>query len=210
MQETFIYGGEVIHLDFDSQELLIYHPLNVQHSYAARKQINAEEPFPFWAKIWPASKALCKFIGEQKAFFKGKNILEVAAGLAIPGLLIAKIAHPKKMIATDYLDCVLPYINRSAALNNVAIETGTYDWENLPAYEDIDVLILSDVNYSPEAFPHVMALIKHFIAQKTTVLLSTPQRLTAVNFIEQIAAYIQLHETYSIDGVNISVLMLHD
>lgn len=209
ISDSFIYGGETLSVDISNDSLLVYHPVKVQETFESLKLTNPEEPFPFWAKIWPASKAVCQFIDAYKEIFNGKNILEVAAGLAIPSLMIAKTGNPKKVIATDYLHYVLPYITKNAGLNNVSVETEIYNWESLPSYKDIDILILSDVNYSPEAFPYVMALIKHFITQQTKIVLSTPQRITAVQFIEQLSEYIQLQEIYRADGIDISVFVLH-
>ena len=207
---SFIYGGETISVYINNHSLLVYHPVKVQETFETLKRTNTGEPFPFWAKIWPASKAVCLFIDAYKEIFNGKNVLEVAAGLAIPSLMVAKAGNPKKIIATDYLNCVLPYITENAGLNNVSVDAEIYNWENLPPYKDIDILILSDVNYSPEAFPHVMALIKHFIALKAMVILSTPQRITAVQFIDLLSEYIQLQETYRTDGIDISVFVLLD
>ncbi len=45
--------------------------------------------FPYWSRIWPAAYSLSSFLLERPELIKGKNVLELAAGLGLPSLVAA-------------------------------------------------------------------------------------------------------------------------
>ncbi|RYF84734.1 MAG: hypothetical protein EOO03_14365 [Chitinophagaceae bacterium] len=50
-------------------------------------------------------------------------------------------------------------------------------------------MLLSDINYEPEAFDVLKGLVQRFLAKGTTILLTTPQRLMAKPIIEQLIPF---------------------
>lgn len=180
----------------------------VQHQYLLDLQTNPLTPFPYWAKIWPSAIAMSTFLSEHTAYFAGKKVLELAAGLGLPSLVAA--AHATKVICSDYATAPLKIVEQSIAQNTQYTHVGCalINWEQLPANLTTDVLLLSDVNYQPSAFAYLYQLIEQFINQNTTIILATPHRLASKPFITNILPWCIQHEVYAIEKTDISVMVL--
>ena len=57
-----------------------------------------------------------------------------------------------------------------------------------------DIMLLSDINYEPLAFDALMKLVFSFLDKGKTILLSTPQRLMAKDFIRAILPFSKQQE----------------
>lgn len=144
--------------------------------------------FPFWSRVWPAAKALTQFLLTNSFYTERKTVLEIGAGLGLPSLAAARNAS--SVLCTDSSAAAVQVIAQSAihgALSNVT--TAVLDWRHLPKDLAADVLLLSDINYEPEAFPVLQKMLDHFLQKGTTILLSTPQRLMAKAFILALLPY---------------------
>lgn len=145
--------------------------------------------FPFWAKVWPASIALTRFILEESHFVTDKAVMEIAAGLGLPSLAAA--GYATSVLCTDAVADAVDMINISVQLNNFSnIQAMQMDWNDPDFKPGTDVILMSDVNYNPADFPQLLRLIQNILADKTIIILSTPQRLMAKPFIEAVAAAI--------------------
>ncbi|SDD81273.1 Lysine methyltransferase [Niabella drilacis] len=151
-------------------------PEFVQQAYKDNK--NAA----YWAQVWPAAIGLSMFLQQHQEYIADQRVLELAAGLGLPGLYAASVA--KEVTISDKEVLASAYVKRSAAqlqLNNVTATT--LDWKDAIAQPWPDVVLLSDVNYEPEVFAELKKVIDHFLQHKVTVIISTPQRLVAKPFI---------------------------
>jgi predicted nicotinamide N-methyase len=138
--------------------------------------------FPYWSQVWPAAKALATFLVLYPDYTKGKTVLELGGGLGLPSLVAAQNAAT--VLCTDYEPEAIEVVSKSAAgLQLKNLETAIFDWNQTPPKEHFDVLLLSDINYEPAAFETLLTLIKTFLENGTLILLSTPQRLAAKDFI---------------------------
>ena len=138
--------------------------------------------FPFWSQVWPAAKALTQFLLTNSFYTENKSVLEIGAGLGLPSLVAARNATA--VLCTDSSTEAVQVVAQSAVhcgLTNFT--TAVLDWHYLPKNLVADVLLLSDVNYEPDAFPVLMEMLDHFLQKGTIILLSTPQRLMAKAFI---------------------------
>jgi predicted nicotinamide N-methyase len=154
--------------------------------------------FPFWAKVWPAAKALSQFIVQHREIVTDKTVVEIAGGLGLPSLVTSSFA--KKVICTDAIPEVLYFLNTSFQLNSITnIKAEVYNWnEELKAF-DADVLLLSDVNYDPSHFSQLLSFIELQLKKGITILLSTPQRLMAKPFVEALAPLIKERQELHIE-----------
>ncbi|MCL7034939.1 hypothetical protein MKW94_017763 [Papaver nudicaule] len=50
---------------------------------------NIEEEYGMF--VWPCSIVLAEYVWQQKSFFTGKSVLELGAGISLPGLVAAKV-----------------------------------------------------------------------------------------------------------------------
>lgn len=179
--QTFEFGGITTRLYVPDER-------SVKDQYATSLENGLAPLFPYWAKLWPSSIALCEYIQLHPELVKDKVVIELAAGLGLPSLLAARYA--KKVICSDYAQQALPFISNAAVLNDLGnIECRLIDWQNYPADLQADIVLLSDINYDPGQFEILYALTKSLLIQGTIVLLSTPQRIMAKPFIEKLLPY---------------------
>lgn len=155
----------------------------VQEAYR-RNEIS----FPYWSKVWPAAIALTEFVLLHPAFIQNKRVVELGAGLGLPSLFAARFAS--SVLCTDHSPEAVQLAQLSAQHNNLSnIQTALLDWNHLPKDLEADVVLLSDINYEPDAFHALMKMVNHFMMKKTILLLSTPQRLMAKDFISPLQAF---------------------
>lgn len=181
-----------IHLSTFQDGLEIYIPVEEQIKPTYEKLLSLDEltAFPFWAKLWPSSKALSQFLKNAPHLTNNKTILEIGAGIGLPSFIIAR--HVSEMIISDYAPeavCLLEKNIQYLELNRV--KAMCIDWNKLPADIKADVLLLSDINYAPDQFESLFKLISQFLKQNTTVIIATPQRITTSQFAALIQPYIK-------------------
>ena len=169
----------------------------VQQAYQQQLLLDDSTPFPYWAKVWPSAVGLSFFINQHPYYIKNKIVLEVAAGLGLPSLVAAKWANT--VCCSDYIEAPLVFVKASALHHQLHnINYRLINWANLPNDIETDVLLLSDINYESAAFILLFNMITHFLAKKTTIILSTPQRLLAKPFIEQLLPFCKMQQSIDV------------
>jgi predicted nicotinamide N-methyase len=166
-------------------------------------------PFPYWSQVWPSAKALATFLVQQPSFVRDKTVLELGAGLGLPSLVAARFAAQVR--CTDYAPEAVDIAAASAAEAGLKNMTASVlDWQHLPPGLHADVLLLSDINYVPEAFAQLSFVIAGFLSQGTTVLLSTPQRLMAKDFLVPLLADCQQQKEIEVshEGKNVVITVM--
>jgi predicted nicotinamide N-methyase len=196
-----------------SAEKAIYIPDNeqVKHIYASLLKLDPTTPFPFWAKLWPSSIALLDVLKSHPHLIENKHVLEIAAGIGLPSLMMADIT--KSIQISDYEKEAVALLQKN--IEHLQLQNAQalqIDWNNVPENLHPEVILLSDVNYDPTQFDPLINLIVKFIHQGSTVILSTPQRIMASPFVQKLEAYIiNRHDTLvDENGIHkeISILVL--
>lgn len=198
------------HFQFNKYKVQAYvpDPTVIQQWYWATKEEKPETIFPYWAKVWPAATALCTFIADHPQWVTHQHVLELAAGLGLPSLLSAQFATEVVCsdLAKEATDLVQQSILQSGLQN---MQSKIIDWNTLPAELSADVLLLSDINYETGAFETLFAVMKRFIEAGTIIILSTPQRLMAKPFIEQLLPFCtEQHEINSTGNETVCTVMI--
>jgi predicted nicotinamide N-methyase len=195
-------------------DLFVPNALEVQNNYyALQKQELTQVPFPHWTKLWPAALAMSDFIQSHPELVQDQKVLELAAGLGLPGFVAA--AYAKAVCSSDYLEEAVATMAKSALhlqLSNVICKV--LDWNHLPPDITADVLLLSDINYDPEQFDQLYQVLKRFLQQGTLILLATPQRLMAKDFIEKLLPFCRQQYEITVNHLQqhtpISILVLKE
>jgi predicted nicotinamide N-methyase len=196
-----------------SAEKAIYIPEyeQVKHIYASLLKLDPTTPFPFWAKIWPSSIALIEVLKAHPHLIQDKCVLEIAAGIGLPSLMMADIA--KSIQISDYDKEAVSLLQKNIEhLQLQNVEAMQLDWNAIPDNMQPEVILLSDINYDPMQFDTLISLINKFMDQRCSVILSTPQRIMASPFVQKLETYIK--ERYDIlvdeNGIHkeISILVL--
>ncbi|MEP6846043.1 MAG: methyltransferase [Panacibacter sp.] len=166
----------------------------VQEMYLQQKMVNDTTMFPFWSKIWPAAYAMAEFVLTHPYYIKNKKILELGAGLSLPSLVAAKYAA--SVCCSDYATEAMNIVAKSTLYNDLLnVTTATLDWRQLPDDISTDVLLLSDLNYDPDTFSPLYTIITMFLSKGSSIILTTPQRLSGKPFIESILPFCIQQET---------------
>ena len=196
-----------------SSEKTIYTPLyeGVQEVYKTLLNLDPNTPFPYWAKLWPSSIALLDVLKAHPHLIQNKHVLEIGAGIGLPSLMMAGIA--KSIQISDYDKEAVALMKKNIEhLKLQNAEAFQLDWKNVPENLNPEVVILSDVNYDPMQFDVLIHLIEKFILQGSTIILSTPQRIMASPFVQNIESYIQARYEAMVDENDIpkeiSILVL--
>lgn len=165
----------------------------------------------YWARVWPASVGLCLFLEQHTHLIRTKQILELAAGLGLPGLYAASFA--KQITITDKEPLAEVLVRQSAkhlGLKNITAKT--LNWKDAIKEPLPEVVLLSDVNYEPAVFEELKQVLRFFLDHKITVIISTPQRLVAKPFIIELLPYSSLQWSCTVSlhrketGVSVFVL----
>lgn len=166
-------------------------------------------PFPYWSQVWPAAIGLSEFLLRHPHYTQNKKVVELAAGIGLPSMVAARNATA--VICSDYLPEAIQTAQQSAehnGLHNLSVRL--LDWNELPEDVEADVLLLSDVNYDPVVFEVQQKMIRSFLQKGTVVILCTPQRLMAKNFITPLLSFCALQEEIKLDhqGKEVAVTII--
>ncbi len=165
----------------------------------------------YWAQVWPAAWGLCFFLQKHPQYIRNKTVLELAAGLGLPGLFASRQA--KQVCITDREQQAMYYVEETARHQGLLnVTTAVMDWKAATKAPRPDTLLLSDVNYDPAVFPELQLLVEHFLQHATTIIISTPQRLVAKSFINRVLPFTTLQWSRTVllnekeTGVSVFVL----
>ena len=166
-------------------ELFVPDPESVRKGYELEKSRDLEAPFPFWAKVWPSAIAMAEYLQLHPDIITGKKVLELAAGLGLPSIAAAQYAE--KVCCSDYLEDAVDAARKNILHNRLSnVDCLVYDWNDLPDDLSADILLMSDVNYEPEDFDQLIAVCEKFLLRKTTIILTTPGRIMAKEFVSRL------------------------
>lgn len=179
-------------LSFEQDKTIhIPDPERIKDRYLELISKDLATPFPFWAKIWPSAHALCIFLKNNLDLIKSKNVLEIGAGIGLPSFSIAQNA--KEVLITDHSNEAIKLIQKNIDhLNLSNAKALHFDWNNFPKDLKIDTILLSDINYDPTQIESVLKLINFFSAKGCSIIISTPERITATSFANAIQSLIKL------------------
>src|SRR5690606_16381361 len=83
---------------------------------------------PYFGTVWPSARALAETVVSLGARMRGAEVLELGCGLALPGLLAARLGA--QVTATDAHPDVPLFLERNRALNQVtSLKYLELDWK---------------------------------------------------------------------------------
>jgi len=183
----------------DKQQLLLYVPdiQAVQIEYNKQIQTDDSIVFPFWAKIWDSSIALADFLQKNWVLIQQKKVLELTAGLGLPSFIAS--AHAKHVICSDYVQAPLFFVDKTIEYHRFEnITTQIIDCTNVPKELEVDVVLMSDIQYKPELFAGILQTIQYYLSKGVTIIITTPQRIMAKEFGNAIQPFIVHSEHYQL------------
>lgn len=193
--ETFRFKDRIIRVyvpDYDS----------LRSAYSAEFDRSEDFIFPYWGKVWPSSIALCSYISEHFDSFYNRSILELAAGAGVPSFLVASAAST--VICSDISEDAVSMLQRSIELqSNGNIRCQVLDWSDRLNIPSADFVLLSDVNYYKEQLDTLFTLISDLLFSGSKILLTTPERIVARDFLLNLQPFEIEHHVYVINDEHI-------
>ena len=182
-------------------------PTDIRPVYEKSIQAVPETPFPFWARVWPSSRALTTFLEQNKELVKGKQVLEIGAGTGLPSFSVAPTAA--SVIISDHAPDAVELMKKNISFLGLAnVKAMCLDWNQIPEELKADTVLLSDINYAPDQFGPLIKLIHRFLEKESTVVIATPQRIMGISFAEQLSPFIVQQEELIAEETRISLFVL--
>lgn len=165
-------------------------PGRIKPIYEERLANDASTRFPFWAKIWPSAIAMVSFLKNNPEWILNKQVLELGAGIGLPSFFAAPFASG--VLISDYDPEAVQLAKKNIEyLGLKQVKAIQIDWNHFPMDIQADTILLSDINYAPDQFESLLALIRKWLEQGTTILLTTPRRITASPFVTALEPFVK-------------------
>jgi predicted nicotinamide N-methyase len=144
--------------------------------FALYEKTGREELFedlcPYFGVPWPAGTALAERAVKEAPRWAGKRILELACGLALPTLVLAKIGGAAELTASDLHPDVPEFFRRNLAHNKISARYRPLDWRTDTS--SADVILGSDLVYDRRQPAALLSFLERATWQE--VLLADPNR----------------------------------
>lgn len=165
-----------------------------------------EELCPYFGFFWPASRALAEHLAQMGGWLRGRSVVELGCGLAVPAIVAAKLGA--RTVASDFHEDAPKFLKRNCALNGVAVEYHGLDWKDglegakgesaahaadaatrasLAAMAGtFDFVVASDVLYEARQPPQLARVADALCAKEGHILLADPGRPYLQNFVDEL------------------------
>lgn len=157
-------------------------------------QFSRKDPladFPFWARVWEASIILSHELSRIPPE-KGKDMLEIGAGLGVAGLFAAAFGH--KVTITDYEEDALVLAMMSAQLNQLEdIRFQRLDWLSPTLYERYHYIIGSEVLFNDRFSVPLFELLEKILAPSGVIYIAHDKsRMSPCRFFELVQHHFRI------------------
>ncbi|XP_003217233.1 histone-arginine methyltransferase METTL23 [Anolis carolinensis] len=120
--------------------------------------------------VWPCAVVLAQYIWFHRRLVCGKNVLELGAGVSLPGIVAAKCGAKMTLSDNAEFPQCLDNCRRSCQMNNLASVSVTgITWghisPSLLALSLVDIIVASDVFFEPEDFEDILSTV-HYLMRK--------------------------------------------
>ncbi|XP_023692705.1 histone-arginine methyltransferase METTL23 [Paramormyrops kingsleyae] len=118
--------------------------------------------------VWPCAVVLAQYVWMQKEEVQGKNVLELGAGVSLPGTVATKCGANVVLSDSDELPHCLDNCRRTCKSNQLhSVPVVGITWgqasPDLLLLSSVDIILGSDVFYEPEAFENVLVTVSFLL-----------------------------------------------
>lgn len=129
---------------------------------------------PLWAKIWPASFVLGRFLRRYEP--AGKSMLEIGAGMGICSLIASRYGF-RRIVTTDVVPEAVNFARANVLRNNLekVIEVRRLDVANSDAAEGqrFDIIAASEILYLDDLHRPLLKFVGRHLAEGGKVFFCT-------------------------------------
>ncbi|CAN2390084.1 methyltransferase activity [Pristimantis euphronides] len=137
--------------------------------------------------VWPCAPVLAQYIWFHRASMTGKRVLEVGAGVSLPGIMAAKCGASVILSDSAALPQCLENCIRSCAQNNLAgVPVIGLTWgeisPDLLTLPPINIILGSDVFYEPKDFEDVLVTVRFIMERNPSAEFWTTYQVRSANW----------------------------
>ena len=161
------YDAHFEELVIDGQSLHLLSVNNMQSrldELIDRRLINNPlKDLPLWAKVWPASLILGRFVRRLEP--QGKSLLEIGAGCGACGLIAARY-KPSRVLLTDVNEDALLFAEANVRENRLEdiVEVRRADVCATRLEERFDLILAAEILYLEEVHRPLLKFLLHHLA----------------------------------------------
>lgn len=142
--------------------------------YLATVRDNLDRP-PYYAHLWPASRALVAWMVERPALWPGRRVLELGCGLGLPAIAAAKLGAHQVVACDSHPDNGI-FLRRNAARNGVRVDVLTMDWTRPALRQPFDLILGSDLVYERPMVEPLLHGVLQMLSPSGRFVLADPGR----------------------------------
>jgi predicted nicotinamide N-methyase len=138
---------------------------------------------PYWTRLWPASLILARFVLTLPP--QDDPLLELGAGLGVPGLLAARRGW--RVYLTDLDPDALEFARAAVEINELdhLVEVRPLDWTLPPdPLGPFSTVIGAEILYHPPLYPQLRDLLAHLLQPQGSVFISHEERPFPITFFD--------------------------
>lgn len=115
--------------------------------------------------FWPSARILAMYLLHNSHLFLGKAVLELGAGLGVPGLLLGLLGAKSVLLTDNSKSIILNLTHNIAANNCINCSAEILSWE-VELTDDIhaDLIIGADLFYEPADFEALLCKVASILA----------------------------------------------
>ena len=144
--------------------------------------VSDPDQVPCWADIWPAAYGMANYLWEEVLFFPGKSVLELGAGMGLPGIVCG--LKGARAVLSDFNPTALQMSGENASRNGVQAELLLEDWRTFSCREQFDYLLAADILYDPLLNPFLGQIFHNNLKPGGTIIVSHPLRAATEEFLK--------------------------
>ncbi|XP_037266476.1 histone-arginine methyltransferase METTL23 [Falco biarmicus] len=114
--------------------------------------------------VWPCAVVLAQYLWAHRRSLPGKRVLEVGAGVSLPGVVAAKCGADVILSDNEELPCCLQSCRRSCLMNDLShVPVIGLTWGRLSpqllSLAPVDIILGSDVFFDPKDFEDILTTV---------------------------------------------------
>ncbi len=125
---------------------------------------------PYWTRVWPSSLELARRLSRED--LRGQRLVELGAGLAVPGLAAA--AAGADVLVTDRDPDALKLAAASATRSGLQLRTATLDWSDPEGHVPFDWVVGAELLYDEGLAVLLARAIHGLLAASGVALVADP------------------------------------
>ena len=112
--------------------------------------------------LWPSALVLTSYLLERNFLFQGKRVLELGAGVGLPGLFLSKNGANVVFSDSSKFPAILANLEAILVMNQVPVQILPMEWGSA-VEEPFDLIIGADLFYDSKLFEDLIVTLSQLL-----------------------------------------------